>query len=79
MNYFQYGLSSSSDELMKSTIFEEDEESPPHNRDKKSITEDEEISLPAFPELQYLDISFNLVKRFLLNLNFVIFLNFIKD
>jgi len=79
MNYFQYGLSSSGDELMKSTIFEEDEESSPQNQDKKPVTEDEEVSLPAFPELQYLDISFNLVKRDLLNFKFYFFRIFIKD
>jgi hypothetical protein len=63
MNYFQHGLSSSGDELMKSTIFEEDEESPRENSNQKPTTGEEDVSLPAFPELQYLDISFNLVKR----------------
>jgi hypothetical protein len=61
MNYFQHGLSSSGDELMKSTIFEEDEESPRENSNQKPTTGEEDVSLPAFPELQYLDISFNLV------------------
>lgn len=62
MNYFQHGLGSSGDDLMKSTIFEEDEESPSNRSNPKPPAEDEDISLPAFPELQYLDISFNLVK-----------------
>ena len=63
MNYYQYGLSSSGgDALIKSTMFEEDEENQSQNQDKKTVTEDEEVSLPAFPELQYLKISFNLVK-----------------
>ena len=62
MNYFQHGLGSSGDDLIKSTIFEEDEESPSNRSNPKPPVEDEDISLPAFPELQYLDISFNLVK-----------------
>jgi hypothetical protein len=62
MNYFQHGLTSSADELIKSTIFEEDEDSPSQTSHQKPIPEDEDISLPAFPELQYLDISSNLVK-----------------
>lgn len=62
MNYFQHGLSASGDDLIKSTIFEEDEESPSNRSNPKPIVEDEDISLPAFPELQYLDISFNLVE-----------------
>ncbi len=62
MTFFQHGLSASSDELIKSTIFEEDEENPTSNRSKQKPTaDDEDVSLPAFPELQYLDISFNLV------------------
>ncbi len=62
MNFFQHGLSASSDELIKSTIFEEDEENQTSNRSQQKPTiDDEDISLPAFPELQYLDISFNLV------------------
>lgn len=63
INYFQQGFSTSGDDLIKSTIFEEDEESPLSHTDKKNLPEDEDISLPAFPELQYLDISFNLVSK----------------
>jgi hypothetical protein len=67
LNFFQHGLSSSSDELIKSTIFEEDEESSTNNQaQRKPVTDDDDISLPAFPELQYLDISFNLVNEILL-------------
>lgn len=61
MNYFQHGLSGSGDDLIKSTIFEEDEENPSSRSNPKPVAEEEDISLPAFPELQYLDISFNLV------------------
>lgn len=63
MNYFQHGISSSGDDLIKSTIFEEDEESPVSHSNKKTVVEEEDISLPAFAELQYLDISFNLVTK----------------
>lgn len=62
MNYIQQGLSSSGDDLIKSTIFEEDEESQSATPNRKAQTEEEDISLPAFPELQYLDISSNLVR-----------------
>jgi hypothetical protein len=44
---------------MKSTILEEDEENTTNSQN--IVTEDTDVSLPAFPELQYLDISFNLV------------------
>jgi hypothetical protein len=64
MNYFQHGLSSSGDELMKSTIFEEDEENHSSVQHQNNPVDDEDISLPAFPELQYLDISSNLVNLF---------------
>ncbi|CAF3532328.1 unnamed protein product [Rotaria sp. Silwood1] len=63
MNYFQHGLNSAGDELIKSTIFEEDEENPTNNQTKNIVTEDEDIALPAFPELQYLDISSNLIEE----------------
>jgi hypothetical protein len=65
MNYFQHGLSASGDELMKSTIFEEDEENHSNTHHRNNPADDEDVSLPAFPELQYLDISSNLVIRFL--------------
>lgn len=67
MSYFQHGLGSSGDELIKSTIFEEDEDSPSNRSNPKPPVEEEDISLPAFPELQYLDISFNLVRFQTLN------------
>ena len=63
MNYFQHSLGSSGDELIKSTIFEEDEEGSTHNQTQKILTEDEDVLLPAFPELQYIDIGFNLVTK----------------
>lgn len=63
MNYFQHGLNSTGDELIKSTIFEEDEENTSAAPNRNAPSEEEDISLPAFPELQYLDISFNLVIR----------------
>jgi hypothetical protein len=58
---------------MKSTIFEEDEENSSINPKEKNISEDEDISLPAFPELQYLDISFNLVKKKIFFPNFIFY------
>ncbi|CAF1332882.1 unnamed protein product, partial [Didymodactylos carnosus] len=57
-NIFQRRLSGTGDELMKSTIVEEDEAT-------MNIPEEEELSieLPAFPELQYLDLSSNLIEE----------------
>ncbi len=55
------GNYSNGDGVLKSTIFEEDEEYSSNEKNQNTITEDEDISLPAFPELQYLDISSNLV------------------
>ncbi|CAF1027217.1 unnamed protein product [Rotaria sordida] len=63
MNYFPHGLNSTGDELIKSTIFEEDEETSTNNQSKNIVTDDEDIALPAFPELQYLDISYNLIEE----------------
>lgn len=61
MNYFQQGFGGSNDVLIKSTIFEEDEENGSATPNPNAIAEDEDVSLPAFPELQFLDLSHNLV------------------
>ena len=62
-NPSQHGLGASNDELIRSTIFEEAEDASgidiPHPT--TAVVEEEDISWPAFPELQYLDISSNLV------------------
>ena len=60
-NYFQHGFGGSNDVLIKSTIFEEDEENGNGTPNPNTVAEDEDVSLPAFPELQYLDLSHNLV------------------
>ncbi|UJR37722.1 hypothetical protein I4U23_030417 [Adineta vaga] len=54
---------STGDQPIKSTIFEEDEENISSDRKINSVPEEEDISLPPFPELQYLDISSNLIEE----------------
>ncbi|CAF3346817.1 unnamed protein product [Rotaria socialis] len=61
MNYFQHGLNATGDDLIKSTIFEEDEETSSSSPNRNLPVEEEDITLPAFPELQFLDISHNLI------------------
>ncbi|CAF0756691.1 unnamed protein product [Adineta steineri] len=54
---------SSNDDIVKSTIFEEDEENVSSDQKQTTIAStDQEISLPPFPELQYLDLSSNLIE-----------------
>ncbi|CAF0969180.1 unnamed protein product [Adineta ricciae] len=54
---------STADIPIKSTIFEEDENLPSDQKGSSAPEEEEDISLPAFPELQYLDISSNLIEE----------------
>ena len=61
-NYFQHGLNTNSDVLIKSTIFEEDEDDVSVTMNLNQTSDEEDVSLPAFPELQYLDLSHNLVR-----------------
>ena len=57
---------STGDIPIKSTIFEEDESLFSDQKMSSASEEEENISLPAFPELQYLDISSNLVLKIVL-------------
>jgi hypothetical protein len=63
-NCLQQSISGSIDMLIKSTIFEEDEDTTTSKADSHVNILDDDMSLPAFPELQYLDLSYNLVRQY---------------